>query len=318
MRAIVKNFLLLLLIIPTLSCSKKEEETTPVEDEPETTIEVNCEIINKVSTGVTFDYATELPFLEEVYANFEDYSREKDRESFRTILFYNDLPLFITGKEVSGIVSITLDGAGFENYIIDNPNPHELQISAIEFSVYDGAATSWATYHEVISGDTIGSGIDLFFYLKTPAGWKLATTNNTYVLPGDENDYGVSDPMLEEPSVVLNNMLTAFNSKDTTAFLTNFKDESTLYMLSGSITEAFSSDTHTPEAFANCAFDTTNPITLSVIDVAIEVRDHYLATVVTNYAMEQNGVVTQSGELVMTMIGTPSDGWKISATTLTF
>ena len=211
-----------------------------------------------------------------------------------------------------------MSGPQFVNYIINDPNPHELQISNTEFSIFKGVATSWANYEEVINSNTVGSGIDLFFYVNTDNGWKLTTTNNTYLLPGDTTDYETTAPMNEEPIVTLNNIVTAFNIGNRTNFLSNFKNGSAFFLLSTVFDEVFSNSIHTPTAFIDCALGATSSYTLSVSNEDIEIKDQYLAKVTANYVIEKDSMELETGTMVMTMIGTPSGGWKISATALTY
>ena len=278
-----------------------------------------CGIINHNNTSSSnLDETIELPLLEEVYANFEEYTTNKDAASFNSILLHNSIPLFITGKETTGIVSLTMNGPQFVNYIINDPNPHELRISNTEFSIFKGVATSWANYEEVIGTSTVGTGIDLFFYVNTNDGWKLTTTNNTYTLTGDTTDYETLAPMNIEPSVTLNNMITAFNSENKTNFLNAFKNESSFFLLSSVFTGSYSNNIHSPEAFIDCAMDSTTSFSLSISNEEIEIRDQYLAKVIADYSIAQNSTEIESGKMVLTMIGTPTGGWKISAAAFTY
>lgn len=317
MKNLINSIILLYTLILLTSCSNNNSTNNePQDPDPEVIV---CGIIEHNNTsGNELDENVELPLLEEVYANFEEYTTNKDAASFNGILLHNNIPLFITGKETTGIVSLTMNGPQFVNYIINDPNPHELQISNAEFSIFKGVATSWANYEEVIGSNTVGTGIDLFFYVNTNEGWKLTTTNNTYLLPGDTTDYETTEPMTEEPSVVLNNMAAAFNSKNRSSFLSNFKSESTFFVLSEVFSQTYSNNTHTPQAFIDCALDATNSYTLSIANDEIEIRDQYLAKVKADYVIAQSGTDIETGKMIMTMIGTPSGGWKISAAALTY
>lgn len=293
-----------------LTCACRDSETIG-EDQA-------CKIINHGNvSGPELDQNEELPGLEDVYDQFETHVRNKDIDGLNGIFLHNSAPLFIVGKKPTGIQSVRLDGAGFRNYVTNTPGL-ELRISNTDFRIKKGVAVSWANYEEVTYSGTTATGVDLFFYINTESGWKLTTTNNTFVNPGDNTDYEAKYAMHDSPAAIIPNLVTAFNEKDESAWLDNFRSQSTFMVLSSEFSESFSNSAHTTEAFIDCVTSDSNEYTLSITNAFIEIKDYYLAMVLANYSIGLEGEELESGEIVLTMIGTPNGGWKISAGALTY
>ncbi len=291
-----------------ISDDEMEEEMETEEEEP-----VDCLIINHGNTGGPYVHEEDdITELEDVYEKFETYVREKDIEGLNGIFLHNSIPLFITGKRSSGITDIRLSAERFRSSVRNTPGL-ELRISDTDYGVSNGVAVSWANFEEIISGETNSTGVDLFFYVKNEEGWKLATTNNTFINPGDETDYVTEFPMNETPEDLLSNMSQAFNNKDENAWLNSFKSNSTFLVLSYNLKEPFMDTIHTTNSFIDCVIADDNQYTLSITDETVEIMDQYLAYVQASYSIDLNENEVESGNLVLTMIGTPQQGWKISA-----
>ena len=109
MKNITKPFKLAYTFIALISCSNSDNTSTPVGEVPDPEV-VICSIIEHDNiSGNELDENIEQPLLEEVYANFEEYTTNKDAASFNGILLHNNIPLFITGKETTGIVSLNYE-----------------------------------------------------------------------------------------------------------------------------------------------------------------------------------------------------------------
>lgn len=303
--------LYLILLLLFAGCGESGGDDTP--EAPAT-----CTIIaHQNASGGPLDPTTEIPELEAVYEDFETYVRESNTTGLSGIFLHNSMPLYITGKETSGIQSIAFEAPQFINNV-RNINGLELRISNAEYSVYNGVATSWADFDEVIGGNASSSGVDLFLYIHTANGWKLASTTNTYTLTDDDTNYETAFPFTASPATTLENVVTAFNQGNRASFLGHFKGNSPMILLSGTFAESYSGATHNPAAFIDCAISAAADYELSVSNVETEVRDQFLAKVTAQYTISTGGSAVESGTLVMTMIGTPNGGWDIAGTVFTY
>ena len=310
----------LLLALMLLNACGDSDSSDPVNNvpDPDNPTVATCDIINHGNDSqAELNETQELIALEELYANFETFVRDNDRDALTDMLMDTSTPLFITGKEVSGITKTRLNGAGFVTNVV-NSSGLELRISNTDFTVFKGAAVSWADYTQVNNSSTTATGVDLFFYIKTSEGWKLATTNNTYVLPGDNTDYEAKNPMLEAPSVTLSEFITAFNDKNKDDMYAAFKGNSTFIVLSAVLSEDYSQSIHTSNAFIDCMSEDENSYTLTITNEQVEIQDQYLAEVIADYSITLDNSEVESGKMVLTMIGTPTDGWLISAGAMTY
>ncbi len=258
----------------------------------------------------------ELVELEHVYGQFEAHVRKKDIEGLDEIMFHSSIPLFIAGKEFNRIKEIGLNGYSFRRSV-KNTKGLELRISNTDFRILNGVASSWAEYTEVVNGNVRATGIDLFFYVNTTRGWKLAVTNNTYLLPDDDTDYAATLPLSATPEDVLINLVDAFNEKDKPGWLRNFKKNATLLVLDSHEVEAFSPGIHGAVRFLECASSEMPGSVLAVENVKSEIQDQYLSLIVGDYSVSGVNDIVNTGQLMLTLIGTPRSGWKVSAAAFT-
>lgn len=311
------TFLSLIAVLIFSACQTKNL-TKPSEPEIINSDSLCTTIVHGKESAPAPDLTADLAELEDLYEKFELYVREKNGPGLRSIMLHNLFPLYITGKEPGGIVHFVLNGLQFEQYNLGNPNLHELRISNTEFFIYNGFAVSWADYDEYENSNPIGKGVDLFYYIKTAEGWKLATTNNTYILTGDNTDYEATQPMTTIPISKVQEMVNAFNEEDKDTFLSAFATKAPFIVLSGALGEDYSNDIHTASAFIDCALNDANDFKLSISNETIEIQDQFLAKVEADYSLSVESGVIESGKMVLTLIGTPQGGWKISAAGLDY
>lgn len=185
--------------------------------------------------------------------------------------------------------------------------------SDIEFSIEKGLAADSHLFQGFRDGNEDLFGNDLFVYVHTPEGWKIVSLSSTITAPDDTTDY--SDLEIEASTqVIFQDFKTAFDSRAATDFTSLFSTPTApCFRFKKVFSETYDANTHTAGVFLEQLNGLPSNIKIDFQRLNIDVKDQYTALASASYTISKGAKKLEKGRLLTTLVGTPSEGWKISA-----
>ncbi len=185
--------------------------------------------------------------------------------------------------------------------------------SDINFSIEKGLAADSHLFQGFRDGNEDLFGNDLFVYVNTPEGWKIVSLSSTITAPDDTTDY--SDLEIEASThTVFENFKTAFDARSETEFTSLFSTPTApCFRFKKVFSETYDTNAHTAGVFLDQLNGLPSTIKIDFQRLKIEVKDQYTALASATYTISKRAKKLEKGRLLTTLVGTPSDGWKISA-----
>jgi hypothetical protein len=189
--------------------------------------------------------------------------------------------------------------------------------SEIEFETGNGVAVDSHHFQGYKNGVKDIHGTDLFMFIRTVTGWKIISVSSSIFNPGDSVDYSIAKSVPDSPEMFLQSVVDAINQHDKEKFVSGFLNSSTPCLRFARLfTGEYNAGTHGADDLFN-SFAVNEPdCKLILTNIKLAVKDHYLALGSSEYFIKDGYETVEVGKVVVTMVLTPSDGWKISGMVL--
>lgn len=257
-----------------------------------------------------YSQRSDIEEIVDVYHKFEETVRSKDRLAHDSLYLHGNMPLNIVAK--SNGPKVTFFGS--DNWAASWSSSLELKITNIDVTVIGNIAYTTAEFEEFNGSNSVGYGEDLFVYIRTGSGWKLSTLNNTFVYTSDIRDYTNPFPINNTIESVLESLRSSINSKDRNAFLDLFVNQLThFFSFQNTFDLDWNYNFHSAQAFINSVVNSQSSFELSMENSEILVHDQYMATVVSDYVISEDGNETEKGRQMITLTADINKGWLISS-----
>ena len=255
--------------------------------------------------------STTIQEISDIYDLFQETVKNKDVQGHRDILLYNYVPVNIIIEEVNGISFYPNNGQIWTNFF-SNPNMgYELVISDIEYLTDGPIAITKAHFDEYVNNSLSTDGEDVFVYLKTFEGWKLAALHNT----DKEINLTVQNP-LQVPNNILelpDSLAKAIREKDTEAYDNLFYDSRAyFYDVEGELQEGYSFVELLKGTYFSKVVGDVNEHNIVFDNVNYEIVDNYIAVLTCDYEYQLAGEMKHSGKQYWVLMGLNESGWKAS------
>ncbi|MEO0527364.1 MAG: hypothetical protein AAFZ89_09065 [Bacteroidota bacterium] len=186
--------------------------------------------------------------------------------------------------------------------------------SDIDFTIKRGMALDSHLFQGFRDGQPDLFGNDIFLYVKTPDGWKIVSLSSTITAPDDTTDYDAIGPLEASPYMVFDHFTRTMEQQDFEAFTGLFINETApCFRFQKEFDVPYSQDAHTASAFFRETQEKTPGGTINFQALKIEIKDQYTAQVSSSYNLKNDYGIVEKGEILATLAGTPTDGWKITA-----
>ncbi len=185
--------------------------------------------------------------------------------------------------------------------------------SDIDFSIEKGLAASSHQFQAFRDGNEDLFGNDLFLYLNTPDGWKIISNSSTITTPDDTTDYSGLE-IEASTHAVFQDFKTAFDSRAETDFTSLFSTPTApCFRFKKVFSETYDVNAHTAGVFLEQLNGLPSNIKIDFQRLKIDVKDQYTALASASYTISKGAKKLEKGRLLTTLVGTPNEGWKISA-----
>ncbi len=186
--------------------------------------------------------------------------------------------------------------------------------SNIDFSIKRGLAANSHLFQGFRDGHPDLFGNDLFLYVNTPNGWKIVSLSSTITAPDDETDYDGLGIEGISPYEIFNRFRIAFDENDQEALTTLFVNSTApCFRFKKAFSENFDTNRHTAGVFLNQLGSLDTNVHIVFDRLNIDIKDQYTSLASASYTISNGHKKLEKGRLLATLVGTPEQGWKLSA-----
>lgn len=267
---------------------------------------------------IVCNYVAESPkvALTRTYRKFESSVAERDKAGLIDTFLFKSIAINIVERGGKGPVYYSpRSGTGMANYIGTNGDEYRLVISDVKFHILDNVAISLAHFEEFVRGENVGFGEDLFTFVKTLNGWKIALTNNSFTYKSATIEYGDGWKMLDTIGNLIKRLETALNTGDEAEFEREFaKRIGQFYKFDQALCEGnYDKKSHGYKAYFEKFTALEGQAEYKILAPKIEIIDDFLALVTSQYEISIDSQTIEIGQQFMTLMANQKGQWKITA-----
>lgn len=280
---------------------EESEEESEIEDAPE-----EIEPIEPEPTAEVFDNRTAVFNL--YHESFQTAVREQEIDDLYNTFIERNIPLNAVNKPQATMSANT--PAGWVSFF--SGKDYELVLDEPDVIIAGQGGLAIAHFDEMINDQLFSTGTDMFLSLNTADGWRLATMNVTLV-PASSADFS-AEPLVQDPLDVVSTVQSAVAEKNRELWETVvFRPQIPVFkIVEPPSTPIAISDFAAGDFFAEIE-GSSGTLTLELNNIQSEIIDDYLAYVTAEYVFLEDESVIEDGSQLWTLIGTPADGWQITA-----
>ncbi len=253
--------------------------------------------------------------LDSIYTQFESTVKAKNRDSHRELYLYDTAPVISIAYTPDGPRDYYSSHINrWSNYFSSLEAPYELKITDKEyFMPANGLALSVATFHGYESGELEGTGLDLFIYIKTSKGWKLAVLHNTVIIASDTTDYSKAPAVEGDLTTIPQKFSNALHNKDRYELAGLFHSYLSPYITyKDSMNMDFNYPRHSVGGFIDRITRIGGELRIDFRNIETEIYDNYIATINLDYTLKINEKTIGTGKHTWILYANADHGWKIS------
>ena len=242
----------------------------------------------------------------DLYHNsFQAAVREQEIDDLYGTFVERNIPLNVVNKAQATMSANT--PAGWVGFF--RGKDYELVLDEPDVVIAGQGGLAVAPFEEMIDDQLFSTGTDMFLTVKTADGWRLATMNVT-LIPVSSADVSV-EPVEQDPLDVVSAVQRAISEKNGEMWeAVVFRPQIPIYKIEA--TPAATSHFTAGDFFAEIEAN-SGTLAFELTDVQSEVIDDYLAYVTAEYTYSEDKFVIERGTQLWTLIGTPANGWQITA-----
>ncbi len=170
--------------------------------------------------------ATDEAAINQLYRDFEQGVSEKNIGLVESVFLAPDTRLYAYVRSVEGLNNAAYSLSKWTTVLGSISDPHRIELSNINIQPYGRIAYSTADYEEFHNDKTKSTGKDLFIYLKTEAGWKIASLSHTATIQNDSiNKYAFEPGRPGYLKMTMDQFFMELNSKDSADIKLAFKGD---------------------------------------------------------------------------------------------
>ena len=248
----------------------------------------------------------------------ETYARviqERDIGGLYDLFITDDIPLCVTTKTANGPHANCESSSDWINVFSTwSDTDYEVHLSTPRIDFIDGGAVSIAGFDEQFNGVSTAFGTDVFLYVRTEVGWRLALMNVVNSETGQSLSIG--ETMLFEPSPgdVVELVEDSFNAGDIDTLSVLFAEDAGLVLNVNQIDNPdFSFAQSRGVAGLQRFRQAGQNVTLQIRWAWVEVYDQYIASAFAHYHVEVDGERVEEGETLWTLLASMQNGWQVTS-----
>ena len=248
-----------------------------------------------------------------LYSDFESTVKNKQKSEHLKLYAYEQAPVYIvkknpTGPSILGLMNVH----GWVNSGWPT-QPYELAIADITPIIDSSFAITDAYFEEKVNHAVTADGRDMFGYIKTNAGWKLFLLHNTVVFGSDTNDYSIPDTLPNTVESVIDSFKLRFDNKQMNIADLFLRNDNQVMVFDHELDSNYQSNDHQLIDFLNGTIANGGESSFHTANISVHYVDSYLASVFCDYAIKDGSVTLESGRAWFTLMGTKTDGWRLSS-----
>ncbi len=253
--------------------------------------------------------------LYKVYKAFNESINTKEADKHRDLFLYDTAPVNSLPINANGVMDYY--GSNVNAWISYFSKPdfdYEVKMSDVKFEILNESfAVSEAHFEEHRSGEMATSGKDIFVYVKTTDGWKIAIMHNTLRHANDSTNFSEPFKFNNDPIELPGKLREKLNDKDKFGFAGLFHSGLGQYF---TVKDEFGKFNYAYNTVAGVTDNLTRtPATFNFkySNISTKTYDNYIAIITLDYEVLINGKDKKSGNKVLICYATTYAGWKISS-----
>ncbi len=163
-----------------------------------------------------------------------------------------------------------------------------------------------------MDGKPNGHGIDVFAYLKSSDGWKLAALHNTVVVADDKNDYSKSYPLKGEVTAFPSLLATAIKQKQKYV-IQNLFHSGLSPVINLDYGDDFSYFHNSAAGLADRVGRSNYELAYDFSNIKAQLYDQYITVLTMDFTAKVNGELRVSGKQLWLLYATTNSDWRISS-----
>ena len=281
----------------------------------------NFKLIKTFTILIIFIYSTNVAQTNvekiiNVYKKFEHTVKEKDGAGHLDLYLSEKTPVNVFIQKDDRPDHRYSKNAGiWSNQISRMKKPYRLDIG--EFKVVEignGLAISIAPFKEFYDNKASSIGIDVFTYVNTNNGWKLAALNNTVKKP-EEDKKKFQYSTLNKPIDVVNKFKESIENGNKGDFIENFyKTLSPIIEIeNGNVSNTFDAFTQTAASVSDNIFKTNiSDVKYIYKNLETKVYDGIITVITNDFDLQIKGNSIRKGKHLWIIILDEDLKWKVS------